>query len=266
MPLTFHELVAGLRSLKIDRDRPVLAHASLSAFGGVRGGGETLLGAMLSVYNHLMMPVFTYRTMVIPETGPEGNALIYGSGQAANRMAEFFHRDLPADALVGIVSELLRRHPWAKRSSHPILSFAAVGMEEILKSQTLQDPLAPIRLMLKQGGWVILLGVDQTANTSIHYAEKQAGRKQFVRWALTPQGVRECPAFPGCSNGFKAIEPLLDEVSREVVIGDARIQAIPMDELICTAEVLIAEDPLALLCDRPDCELCTAVRESQGGR
>ncbi len=264
MPLTFHDLVAGLRSLKIDRDRPVLVHASLSAFGGVRGGGETLLGAMLSVFNRLLMPAFTYRTMVIPETGPEDNAILYGSGQAANRMAEFFQRDLPADALMGIVAELLRRHPWAKRSSHPILSFVGVGVDEILKVQTLQEPLAPIQMVLKQSGWIVLLGVDQTANTSIHFAESQAGRKQFVRWALTPQGVRECPAFPGCSKGFGAIEPLLDDVCQQVKIGEAMVQAIPIDELVCTAEVMIAEDPQALLCHRPDCELCNTVRAIQG--
>jgi aminoglycoside 3-N-acetyltransferase len=62
----------------------------------------------------------------------------------------------------------------------------------------LDDPLAPVGALAEENGTVLLIGVNHTVNTSIHYAEKIAGRKQFIRWALTPQGVRECPGFPGC--------------------------------------------------------------------
>ena len=63
--------------------------------------------------------------------------------------------------------------------------------------QTLAEPLAPIGALAQRGGWVLLLGVNQTVNTSLHYAERLAGRPQFTRWALTYEGVRECPQFPG---------------------------------------------------------------------
>ena len=70
----YREIGSGLRSLGLDPARPVMVHASLSAFGEVRGGAETLLGALLASQRAVMMPAFTYKTMLIPEEGPADNA------------------------------------------------------------------------------------------------------------------------------------------------------------------------------------------------
>jgi aminoglycoside 3-N-acetyltransferase len=111
-------------------------------------------------------------------------------------------------------------------------------------------------------GWVLLLGVDQTVNTSIHYGEILAGRKQFVRWSLTPKGVVACPGFPGCSDGFSALSPHLTDSVRKVEVGEAVIQAIPLEKLVDSVCAMIKDAPLALLCEREDCERCNAVRDS----
>ncbi len=245
--LTFRQIVKGLEKLEVPRDRPVIAHASLSAFGEVHGGAETLLGAMLTIFPALMMPTFTYRTMVTPEVGPENNGIIYGEGKDRNLMAEFFHPDMPADRRMGRAAEKLRQHPKAKRSMHPILSFAGVNVEQALAAQTLADPLAPIKVLTEAGGYVVLLGIDHTSNTSIHYAEKLAGRKQFQRWALTPKGVVVCPAFPGSSDGFEQITPHLEKVTQQVEIGHATCRAVPLPDLVNIARRLIEMDKRALL-------------------
>lgn len=262
MPLSYRELVQGFQRLGIPAGKPVIAHASLKSFGEVRGGAETLLGALLGVFPRLMMPTHTYQTMLIPEEGPADNAIQYGSGRDQNAMAVFFTPDLPADPLMGILPEVLRKHPQAKRSAHPILSFAGVGVEDALAAQTLAEPLAPIRVLNEEEGWVLLLGVDHTVNTSIHYAEKLAGRRQFVRWALTPNGVAECPGFPGCSMGFEKAAPLLQAVTRETLIGTVQVRALPLLEMTGLLVAAIKEDPLAFLCDDPTCERCAAVRQS----
>jgi aminoglycoside 3-N-acetyltransferase len=258
--LTFRDFVIALRKLELDRSRPVIAHASLSAFGEVHGGAETMLGALLSTCNTVIMPAFTFKTMLIPEVGPEDNALVYGSGVDSNRMAEFFRPDIPVDPLVGSVSETLRRHPKAHRSMHPILSFAGLNTDQALDAQTVEEPLSPIRELHEGQGWVLLIGVDHTVDTSIHYAERLAGRKQFVRWALTTKGVVECPGFPGCSDGFQAVAPRLEGVTRRVQAGPAEIQAVPLSDLVDTVRSMIVEDPLALLCSRESCERCDVVR------
>ena len=269
--VTYRDLIRGLRQLDLPRPAAVIAHASLSAFGQVNGGASTVIGALLSCVDTLIMPTFTFKTELIPEVGPKNNGLIYGSGKDTNRMAEFYTPQMPADTLMGVVAETLRLMPAAKRSSHPILSFSGINATAALQSQTLQDPLAPIGFLAEQNGWVLLLGVDHSVNTSIHYGEKLAGRKQFLRWAITPDGAnkcraQECPSYPGCSDGFQAISPRLDEVSRRVVIGQAVVQAIPLIELLSAVQATLAEDPLALLCGRVDCARCISVRIEVEGK
>jgi len=259
--VTFRDLTSSFQQLGIARNQPVISHASLSAFGNVRGGAPTVVGALLTVFPQVMMPTFTYKTMITPEVGPSDNGLTYGSGKDANRMAEFFDPEMPADKLMGAVAETLRQHPKAYRSLHPILSFAGINLDEALAAQSIEEPLAPIRILAETEGWVLLIGVDHTVNTSIHYAEKLAERKQFVRWALTPTGIRECPGFPGCSEGFNALEPYLEGFTRQKKVGEALVQAVPLPQMIAVVRQLIAEDPMALLCTRPNCQRCHEIRQ-----
>ncbi|MFZ6027051.1 MAG: AAC(3) family N-acetyltransferase [Chloroflexota bacterium] len=258
--LTFRDLLTSFRKLELDRSRPVIVHASLSAFGDLHGGAETLLGALLASFDRVLAPAFTYKTMLVPEAGPEGNAIEYGSGKDTNRMAEFYTLDMPVDKTIGAIPEALRRHAKARRSSHPILSFAGIGVDEALLAQSVSEPLGPIHMLHADQGNVLLLGVDHTVNTSVHYAERVAESKQFTRWALTPNGVVECPNFPGCSDGFGVLDTPLQHVTRRVQAGDATVQAVPLRALVQTAVDMLAADPLALLCQRPDCERCNAVR------
>jgi len=256
---TFRDLSSIFQGLDLG-NKPAVAHASLSAFGAVHGGAETVLGALLTAVGALVMPTFTYTTMVIPADGPNDNGMTYGSEKDSNRMAQFFDPGMPADRAMGIIAERLRQHPKARRSRHPIYSFAGIGADEAIEAQTLKHPFAPIEVLTRAGGWVLLLGVDHTSNTSIHYAEQLAGRRQFVRWALTYQGVVACPHWPGCSGGFEQISPHLEWFTRKAQVGYTLIRAIPLPSLVEVARDLIAEDPLALLCPREDCERCNAIR------
>ena len=258
--ISFRDLLRGLQSLKIDKRQPVLVHASLSAFGQVMGGAETVAGALLGLYDTVVVPAFTFKTMIIPEAGPEENAIQYGSGKDKNRMAEFYRPDMPVDRLIGIIPETIRQRTNATRSEHPILSFAGINADALLSHQTFENPLGPVQGVYDGQGWVLLMGVDHTVNTSLHYAERLAGRRQFVRWALTAEGVVQCAGFPGCSNGFQAIYPYLEEVTRKVYSGSAVIQAVPVPALVDTAIRLIQQNPTSLLCNREDCERCMAVR------
>jgi aminoglycoside 3-N-acetyltransferase len=264
--LSFREIGLALRQLEIEPSQPVIAHASLSAFGQVQGGAQTLVGALLSNFETVVMPAFTYKTTVVPGVGIPNNGLDYGKAQYSNRMAVIFDPEMPADRLMGIVPETLRHHPQAERSLHPILSFTGVNARPYLEAQTYQDPLAPIGRLVEARGWVLLLGVNHSTNTSIHYGERQAGRKQFTRWALTQHGVRECPGFPGCSEGFEVLGPKLASVTRVARIGKADVQAIPLPELVHQVCEWLLKDPLALLCSRDYCRRCEAVRLGLAGQ
>ena len=257
--LTYDELKSAFQDLNL-ADRPVIAHASFRRFGEVEGGAGTVLHALMDSTSGLIMPTFTYNTMVTPEVGPPNNGITYGSDRDNNRRAEPFQITMPPDKMIGILPWILLQQEGAIRTAHPILSFGGLGVDNVLATQTLYEPLAPIGALAEQNGWVVLINVDHSVNTSIHYAEKLAGRRQFIRWALVENRVVECPGYPGDSSGFQAIEGYIEPDTRRVEIGAGFIQAFPLKRLFNAVQELIVRDRLALLCEREDCERCNAVR------
>jgi aminoglycoside 3-N-acetyltransferase len=241
---------------------PVIAHASLRPFGYIQNGADAVLQALVESVQSAIMPTFTYRTMITPDVGPENNGINYGGDAYYNREAKPFTIEMPADPLMGILPETLRNHPAAKRTFHPILSFAGMGADRFLDTQTLQEPFAPIGALAEEEGWVVLINVDHTVDTSIHYAERLAGRRTFLRWALLPDRVMECPNFPGDSSGFNGISRHIRAHTRRVDLEEAFIQAVPLKKLFEGVQELIKKDPLALLCHRTDCERCNAIRNT----
>lgn len=260
--VSFREIVSSLRQLNIDPSLPVIVHASPSSMDEIRGGAETALGALLSMHSRLITPTFTYKTMVIPETGPDDNGIQYGSGNELNALAEPFTPNLPSDLSLGPLAETIRKHPAAMRSSHPILSFAGIQMESALQAQTIDNPFAPIQSLLDQRGWILLIGVNHTANISIHFVEHLVGRKLFTRWALTRSNITECCDFPGCSNGFDQAAVSLKPVTRKSMLSDIPIQAVPIQQMVRILADMLHKNPLELLCDDLYCEQCNAIRRS----
>jgi aminoglycoside 3-N-acetyltransferase len=259
--LTYEELKSAFQELGL-ASKPVIAHAALSPFGYIQNGADVVLQALTESVKSVIMPTFTYKTMVTPEVGPPNNGITYGIDGDLNKMAQPFTITMPADSMMGMLPETLRNHPNAIRTSHPILSFAGIGADLILGSQTLFEPLAPIAALAGEDGWVVLINVDHSVNTSIHYAEKLAGRRQFTRWALLENRVVECPNFPGDSTGFNAIASYLRPDTLQVDIGSGFIQAISLRRLFEAVQEQIKLDPLALLCQRTDCERCNAIRNA----
>lgn len=258
---TFTDLRMALLKLGLSHT-PVIAHASLSAFGEVVGGAPALLNATLDSVWALVMPAFTYQTMITPAEGPPHNGMNYRGDADVDSRIEPFTPAMPAHKLMGATAEALRLHPRARRSSHPILSFSGVNAHGFLAAQSMKEPLGVIGALAQADGWILLLGTDHTVNTSIHYAEWLAGRRQFVRWALLEDRIAECPAFPGDSAGFEALAEDLTTATRCVSLGPALIQAMPIRAVLTAVQARLKADPLALLCNSRDCLRCDAVRES----
>src|SRR5687768_14516045 len=124
MPPSLSDLKTAFSKLGLSK-HVVLAHASLRAFGSV--DANTMLEALLESTRGIIMPAFTYKTMLNPEVGPPRNGITYGSEADLNKLAEPFHPDMPVDKMMGALPEVLRKHPKAKRSVHPIQSFAGIN-------------------------------------------------------------------------------------------------------------------------------------------
>lgn len=265
LTITHADLVAGLRALGLDGTSHVVVHSSLAAFGRVEGGAATVVRALLDVCGTVVMPAFTYQcgawapggvfpgNAYAPAPWPDYNPVPFGPAEPVHRA-------------IGAIPETFRRDFGALRSNHPTLSFVAKGPDAaaILGAQRLDEPLAPLAALRDLGGDVLLLGVDHRSNTSIHVAEREAGRHTLLRHALTPTGGVVTPNGGGCSRGFGAIELRVADITREARLGAARVRRLPLRPLIERARALVAAGPFALLCDLPDCERCGAVREVDG--
>lgn len=260
--LGYREIVRSLKNLGTSHQYPVIAHIQPDLLKEIKGGSKTLLGALLNATDNLMLPAFTYRTQVIPASGPEDNAVAYDSHDEANFQAAIFSEDLAADEPFFEMAEEFRLYPQTRRSNHPMLSFLALGLNSALASQDHYHPYSPIQALHEMDAMVLLLGSDQTSNFSLHYAEHLAGRKQFTRWGLAKDGILECTPFPGCADGFNKINHHVEKYRVQCELGGFNLQAFSLQSIIETAVGLIKRDPFSLLCNRLKCERCNAVRQS----
>jgi aminoglycoside 3-N-acetyltransferase len=177
-----------------------------------------------------------------------------------------FTPDLPVDGWLGRIADTMRVGFEPERGTHPLFSFAAVGRQarRLIEAQRLEWPLGPIEALAELGGYVLLLGVGHTSNTTIHLAEQLLGRSRFYRYAkVAPEAWAELPNVSGESHRFDEIEPELSAVTTEVLIGDCRARLIAVQDVLDCATRLIVADPAALLCDDdPDCR-CRAALEQR---
>lgn len=258
--IQYRDLTRTLHSLIDPPHPPVIAHISPHISKNVQGGEKTVLGALRECFSCILMPAFTYQTMVYPKKGPKDNGIEYNNPPRDNQEAVFFHPNLRVSPSLGDASEQFRTLPSTTRSTHPILSFCALNMDQALQSQTLSRPYAPLTALLERRGWVMLVDVDQTKNFSIHYALKEGGRNLFTRWALTSAGVKVCPHFPGCEDGFTKLNPRLENVIRKTNIDGVQLMSIPLKGIMREVKMALARDPLALLCDKAHCLQCESIR------
>src|SRR5439155_20017109 len=178
------ELAAGLRELGLGESSAVIAHSSLRSFGPVDGGALAVCRGLVAVCGTVLLPAGSWELTGLPAppglVRPHNAALMAATWQefdAALARAVPYADDLPTDREMGLIPEAMRRAFPHRRSSHPLMSYLAVGRhaEELVRAQRLDWPLGPIEALAELGGDVLLLGVSHTSNTAIHLAEQRLG-------------------------------------------------------------------------------------------
>jgi aminoglycoside 3-N-acetyltransferase len=164
-PVTQAEIVAGLRRLGIVAGDLVFFHSSLKSFGRVEGGPDAVIDALLAA-------VGPTGTVVAPSFN-----LIKGDRQAAWNVAT-------CPSTVGLITEVFRHRPGARRSDHYSHAVAAIGplADEITRYHARvwdrpgQWPQAlgtgsPFDHLYRRNAHYLLIGVDFTVCTLFHYVE-----------------------------------------------------------------------------------------------
>lgn len=260
MIISFRDFDRAFEKLALPEESPVIVHVNLQAFEQIIGGNEAILAALYANYHRILMPSFTMQTLVTPRTGPENNAINYKDPLKVSLSPEFFHPDLPVSEDQGEFAEYFRQNKETERSRHPVLSFSGRNLPTTLAQQTLNDPFAPIKYLENKKAWVLLVGADQTQNISLHIAAKRAERPQYIRWALTPTGVKQFENFPGCSAGFEHIRPHLNVIAKRERIGDEYLIAYPLEKMLKITQKHLQQNPFSMLCDQANCLACHQVR------
>lgn len=240
--VTPEQLVYGLRALELGGEH-VMVHASLRSFGHLRGGVGALLGALQAEAATVVAPAFSYSTLLSrPEQPPRP-----------------FARDTRVSRDIGALPQAMVGNPQALRSFHPTLSFVALGecAAEILAGQSLDNPYAPVGALADRDGLTLLIGVEHSSNTAVHYGEHLAGLPLLTRYVSVGGAVHPC-AFPSCSADFERLAPRFP-VAAEVQIGGSRLRAYRIRALLGAVQEALQDNPEATLCRQAHCR-CQQVR------
>jgi len=105
--LTFIDLVTEFKAIGLQTRDTLLVHSSYKSFGGIEGGPQTVIDSLLHVLGKegtLIMPTFNFD---------------FCKGKPWDVRSTPSH--------MGILTELVRKHPDSRRVFHPIYSFAVLG-------------------------------------------------------------------------------------------------------------------------------------------
>jgi aminoglycoside 3-N-acetyltransferase len=177
-PVTRESLAADLGRLGVRPGSVLLTHSSLSALGWVCGGAQAVVEALLDALGPdgtLVVPTHTngnsdpaeWRNPPVPEDWwPVIRATMPAYDPAVT----------PTARALGVVAELARTWPGARRSDHPQYSFAAIGpaAEAVTAGHALESGFgerSPAARVEELDGDVLLLGVGHGSNSSLHLAE-----------------------------------------------------------------------------------------------
>jgi aminoglycoside N3'-acetyltransferase len=248
--VTRADIVAGIRSLGVRPSDLVIAHSSYKSFGpsGVEGGPRTVAEALVesvSPGGSAFLPTFTYgRDVFDAATSPSHD---------------------------GVITEMFRLMPGARRSRHPTHSVAGVGPDAatIIAGHDRAQPFgvgSPVWRLWERNAWVLLIGVGHFANSMAHVAEELLNMPYLDRTReaqVMRNGKTETVTVrrPGCSDAWDAVLALpLRARTVETMVGESRLQLMRARDVVDVTTELLRRDPRALLCARPECDACVQAR------
>ena len=237
------DLIYGLRRVGVQPGDTILCHSSLSKFGYVEGGAETVVDALAAV------------------VGDAGTVAGYSGRPSTNLgVNPVFDVDhTPGER--GVISEGIRRRSTA-RSHHMIDSIAAfgpaAGFLTSTHSVTNCGKGSPYQKLIEMDGQILLLGVSHNANTTFEAVEEEVG-PPYVQFRdivgariIDEYGVErpmasKCQDF-GTNSDFNRMNCRLIRAGAQtqIVIGEAVVRRVSAGMLRDVVGRAIEADPFAV--------------------
>lgn len=170
--LSLTDLVAGFKKTGLQAGDTVLVHSSYKAFGGVEGGPQAVINALLEVLT------------------PEGTLIMPTFNFDFNKGQPWDVRTTPSQ--MGVLTELVRTDPLAKRVFHPIYSFAIIGKyaDELTRERykSSYERTSVFGKLRDLNAKIMIIGLDYTHSfTFVHHVEEMEGVDYRYKKAFTGQ-------------------------------------------------------------------------------
>ena len=211
--LSFEQLLEGFRDLGVQEGDTLLVHSSYKSFGEVDGGPQTVI--------HVLEAAL----------GPEGTLIMPTFNFDFNKGVPWDVRTTPSK--MGVLTELVRQDPRAKRVFHPFYSFAILGkhadMLGSLRYKSSYERNSVFGKLRDLDGKIMVIGLSYNDSmTFFHHIEQMEGvdyrfLKQFTGEVTDENGHTYTDTF----------EMLVRDIDKGVIT-----EVNPMGELMEQAGVI----------------------------
>ncbi len=219
------DILSGLREVGLSEDDLVLVHSSLSAFGYVEGGADTVIDALLEAVGEsgtVVVPTFTWGDF----HDAEGVTLDLRNTSCRDE--------------VGIIPETFRLRDEARRSTHICHSVAAIGprtRDVMGHGVSSFGAGSTFHALYDHDAWCLLLGVEFTSCTELHAVEEYMDvpyrtHRDFSNSTVILEDGTEIPSHSieflreeGYRNDFGKMRGVFEKhgILRTTQIGDALV-------------------------------------------
>ena len=246
-------LVDGLGSLGLTEGDVVIVHSSLSRFGYVEGGADAVVDALLAA-------VGDAGTVAVP-TSP----VIWRGGSHFHYIKHDPILDLRVTpSKLGAITNALRQRPEARPSLSACHTLHAIGGQRdwlLAGAETAVYPTGPGTPWHRNctgGGKVLLIGVGQNSNTTIHTIEEAGGapilsQEVFYPMVIDLEGrivtVPTRAHLPNHPRAFEKMDAVCLEhgIMRVGTIGAATLRLIEAKPFLEIGVSILEKDPVFLL-------------------
>ncbi len=273
--VTKEEIVNALRNAGVIQGDFLLVHSSLSAFGRIDGGAETVIEALKEAVGPegtFLLPAFTVPFVFLG--GPNRNPAY----------RPFDPADLKQIWTGALPKTLLAKYPETVRSRHLTHGWCGLGKlaREACSAHLPADPpmgeRSPLEFALKHNGKIVHFGSSLGATTFLHLLEDRLGLpgvETSLCKVKKANGYAECVAVPRNLPGHrdfynaakdpgKFFKAALSEGLRlrESELSLGKILSMELRELHDLGIKLLKEDPFLLLCDSEECLSCQRLKKA----
>ena len=170
------DIKAGFMRLGLKKGDIVGVHSSLSSFGHVEGGADTVIDALLEAVGERGNVVMSTHSANLSEDKRTPEMIALG--------ISWLFRILPYDpsktpVTTGIIPETFRKRKGVVRGLHPSLSIAASGPKAKVLSEGWHR-------LCELDGYILLIGVGLDHCTAMHLAEKRVRFPDRILNKITP--------------------------------------------------------------------------------